>query len=128
MQAISTTTSGMFVTYCFYTFIIDTVSYHYCYYLYYHSIHLRRYIFFWCPVTYNKYVIFIVCILNCHGTLLISKMLHLFICGIFEYNLFAADKEIHNVRFFIITNKFRHQVPFTQTKQLLKYSALSGVC
>ena len=39
---------------------IDMVSYQNCYYLYYHEIHLRRYIFWYCPLTYDHYNIFIV--------------------------------------------------------------------
>ena len=36
------------------------VSYQYCPYLYYHDIHLHRYICCYCPLTYDNYVIFII--------------------------------------------------------------------
>ena len=65
--------------------------------------------------------------LNCHGTLLFSQILNMFICAISEQNVFAADKEIHNLRFLIINNKYRNQVTFTQTKQPLKDGALFWV-
>ena len=111
MQAIITTTRGLFVTYFRSAVIISTVSYQYCSYLYYHEIHLRRYIILYCPLTYDNFVIWLCFILSCHGNLLFSQRMNLCICGIFERNLFAANKEIHNLRFLIINNKCRNQVP-----------------
>ena len=52
-----TTTRGLYVMYFFSTVNIATVSYQYCSYLYYHNIHLCRYICCYCPLTYNDYVI-----------------------------------------------------------------------
>ena len=58
MQAITTTIRGLFVTYCRSTVNIDTVSYQHCSYLYYREIHLCRYIRWYCPLTYDDSVIF----------------------------------------------------------------------
>ena len=71
-------------------------------------------------------ILFLSClILNCHGYLLFSQELNLFICGIFEHNNSSSDKEIHNLWFFIINIKSRNQITLTQTKQPLKEKALS---
>ena len=86
-----------------YTFIITTVSYQYCSYLYYCEIHLRIYIYCYCLFTYVNSILFIMFILNCCVTLLFSKILNMFICGIFDYKVFALDKEIHNLRFLLST-------------------------
>ena len=123
----TTTTRSMSVTYCCYTFNINTVSYQYCSYLYYRKIHLRRYICCYVLLAYNDSVILLCFTLNCPGTLLFSKISNLFICGIFGHNLFAPDEEIHYLQFLIINNKCRNQVPVTKTKWPLKYGALSGV-
>ena len=55
--------------YCRYTVIIATVSYQYCYYLYYREIYLRRYIFCYFSLTQYDSVIFIMFILNFHKKL-----------------------------------------------------------
>ena len=57
MQAITTSTRGLFVTYFCSTVNIDTASYQYCSYLYYQEKHLRKYICFYCRLTYDDYVI-----------------------------------------------------------------------
>ena len=77
--------------YCHYTFIITMVSYQYFSYLYYHNIQQRRYICCYCPLTYNDSVIFIMFYFK------LSQLLNILVFGIFEYNVFAADKEIHNL-------------------------------
>ena len=59
VQAISTTTRGLFCTYCRYTVNIFTVRYQYCSYFYYGKICLRRYISWYFQLTYNDFVIFI---------------------------------------------------------------------
>ena len=46
------------VTYCRSTVNIATVSYQYCSYLYYCEIHLCIYILWYCPLTYDNSVIF----------------------------------------------------------------------
>ena len=64
---------------------------------------------------------------NCHGTLILSQILNMFFCGIYEHNFFAAVKTIHNLQFSINNNMCRTQIPVTQTKRPLKDRALSGV-
>ena len=39
-----------------------------------------------------------------------SQILNLFICFIFEHNIFAADKEIHNFQYLITSTKYSNQV------------------
>ena len=39
-----------------------------------------------------------------------SQISNLFICSIFEHNIFAADKAIHNLQFLITKNKYSNQV------------------
>ena len=39
-----------------------------------------------------------------------SQISNLFMCFIFEHNIFAADKEIHNLQFLIANNKYSNQV------------------
>ena len=43
-------------------------------------------------------------------TFIFSQVSNLFIIDIFKHNLFASDKAIHNLRFWIINNKFINQV------------------
>ena len=50
----------MFGTYCRSAVIISTLSYQYCYYSYYHKIHLRRYICCCCLLTYYNSITFII--------------------------------------------------------------------
>ena len=63
-----------------------------------------------CLLIYDCFVILLCFILNFHRTFLSSQVLNLFIFGIFEHNLFASDKAIHNLQFWIINNKFIKQV------------------
>ena len=60
VQATITTTRGLFLIYYHYSVIISMVRYQYCSCLYYHEIHHRRYFFWYCTLTYDDYVIFIV--------------------------------------------------------------------
>ena len=55
-------------------------------------------------------LLYICFILNCRRTFLLSQILNLFICGIFEHKVFAGIKQIHYLRFLIISNKCRNQV------------------
>ena len=48
--------------------------------------------------------------LNFHIPYFFSQISNLFICDIFEQNLFASDKAIHNLRFLIINNKYSNRV------------------
>ena len=63
-------------------------------------------------ILYDYFVIYIIFYLKQSHTFLFWKIPNLFICGIFEHNLFAADKSIHNLLFLIIYNKYRNQFPF----------------
>ena len=57
-------------------------------------------------------LLFLLCfILNCHGNLIFSQILNLFICDIFEHNNFVVDKEIRYFRFLVINNNCRDQCP-----------------
>ena len=48
---------GLFVTYCHYTVITTRLNYKYCSYLSYCDIHQCRYIFCYCPLTYDDSII-----------------------------------------------------------------------
>ena len=75
----------------------------------------------------TKIILFLLCfVLNYPGTLLFSRILNLFICGIFEHNCFTAVKEIHKLWFLMNNNKCRNKVTVSQTKLTLKYWELSG--
>ena len=65
-------------------------------------------------------MLFLSCFIwNCHGSLILSQILNLFIDAIFEHNNFATDKEIHYFRFSILNNKYIYQVPvITQRNHL----------
>ena len=77
---------GLFVTYYPTTVIIATVSYKYCYYLYYINIHLCRFIFWYCTVIYENNGILSCFILNHHGIFLFSLILNLLFYDIFDHN------------------------------------------
>ena len=46
------------------------------------------------------------------GCLPPPQISNLFICFIFRHNIFAADKEIHDFKFFVTNNKYSNQVYF----------------
>ena len=112
---IITKTRGLFVTYFRSTLIIAMLSIQYWFYLYYCEIHLCRYIIWYCPYAHDYFVICLCFILNYHRNLLFSQRINMCICGIFEHNLFAADKEIYYLWFLIINNQCRNQVPVIRT-------------
>ena len=64
----------------------------------------------YCLLIYNYSVILLCFVLNCHRTFLFSPITNLFLCFIFEHNILAADKVIHNLQYFIPTNKYRNKV------------------
>ena len=82
VQSFTNTTRGLFVMECCYTFIVATVSYRYCSYLYLCAIQMCRYICCYYLLNYDNYVSLIYFILNCHGTLIFSQILNQFFCGI----------------------------------------------
>ena len=63
------------------------------------------YYFCYCILVYDDSVILLCFILNCHSTFIFLQISNIFICGIFEHNFFAADKAIHNLQFWITSNK-----------------------
>ena len=69
-----------------FTIHIVTVNYQYMSSLCYHKIHLLSFIWLYCTLVYNKYVILLGFICNHHQTLLISKKLNQFLCDIFEHS------------------------------------------
>ena len=122
--SISTTTRALFATCCRSTVIIATVSYHYCSYLYYCGIHLRRYIFWYFPLIYNYSGIFIICYLKLQQNITFLK-------------------NINSVSFVVFLNTTMYQhtkkstsfdswssmtlVSVIEIRRPLKYRALSGV-
>ena len=93
--------------------------------------HLHRYICCYCPLTDNEYVTLLGFILNSQGKVHLSQILDLFICAIFEHNLFAEDKEIYYLLLLIINKKFRNQVPVIKPSDNRKkehYQGLDDCC
>ena len=109
-----------------YKVIVTTVSYQCCCYSYYREIHLCRYIWFYCLLTYGYYPIFIMFYYKLLQNFDFFTNINLFICFVSEHTFFAADKEIHYLQFLIINNKCKNQIACYQTKLPLKYVALSG--
>ena len=119
--------SQQIVTHCRSTVNTVTVSYQNCFYSYYCEIHLRRYIIWYCPLTYDNSLIFIMFYIKLSRNFAFLTNIGSFFCGILEHNVFAAVKEIHTLIFLINNNKWRNQITVTQTKQPLKDAALLGV-
>ena len=117
MQSITTTTRGLCVTYFLYTVIIATVSYQHCSHLYYLDIHLHRYIFWYCILTYDDSVIFIMLYFKLSRNFSFLTNIESVHLWYFQTQLFAADKVIHHLRFLIINNKCRNQVPVIKVSQ-----------
>ena len=57
---------------------------------------------------------------------LFSQILNLFICFIFEHNIFAADKAIHHFHYLIINNKYSNQVRVMKTSNHQKTGLYQG--
>ena len=76
---------------------IATVSYQYCACLYYCETHLLRYIQYCCPFIYCVSVVFNMCYFTLPRIFAFLLNVDYFICGIFEQNYFASDKEINNL-------------------------------
>ena len=84
--SITTNWRGKCVTSIWLTIHISTGSYQYMSSLCDHKIHLLRFIFFYCTLVYNKYVILLCSICNHHKTLLTSQILNQFLSYIFKHN------------------------------------------
>ena len=73
--------------YIWFTIHIATVSYQYMSYLFYHKIHLLRFIFWYCTSIYNEYIMLLCFVWNHCRTLLIPKISNEFLCNIFKHNI-----------------------------------------
>ena len=77
-------------------------------------------IFYW-PTMTLLFVSFF--ILNCRRNLLFSQISILFICANSKHKFFAADKEIHYLRFLIIIINLQTSSSCYQTKHPLQYGS-----
>ena len=50
------------------------------------------------------------CLLNCHGNFIFSKILNMFICGIFEHNFFQQTKKSITSNFWLSTISVQKQI------------------
>ena len=126
MQAINTTSRGLFVTHCRYTVNIATVSDQYCPYLYYHKIHLCRYICCYYQPMYNNSVIFIIFYFKLSRNFYFIKNIKSIICGILETQLIFS-RQINPLTLIFDHQQVQKPSSYYQTKQPLKYGSLSGV-
>ena len=104
MLAITTTTRGLFVTYCHCTDMVSTASYQYfliCIIVRYTYVNVFSGIVI-CSTTIMLY--FLCLFLYYHGILLFLQISNLYLDGMFELRYYAADKEIDKFCYLIINN------------------------
>ena len=113
-------------TYFYSTVNIDTLSYQNVYYLYYCNIHIKSYIHWCCPLTYEYFLIFLFLLLNCHSPLFFTNIKYVPLW----YFLTQHDRNSQRNPKTLIpinNNKWGQQIPITPTQITLNDRALYGV-
>ena len=104
MLAITTTTRGLFVTYCHCKVMVSTVSYQYfliCIIVRYTYVN----IFAGIVIFSTNILLYFLCLfLYYHGMFLFLQISNLYLSGMFELRYYAADKEIDKFCYLIISN------------------------